>query len=171
MELGQVSGHCEENIGSSPKTHGENPAEADVDDDGRPSRQGTVWTASSHVITAVIGSGVLALSWSLAQLGWIAGLLVLLTFAFVTYFTAVLLADSYRYIHPITGLSMRNYNYMQAVRTHLGKSKHSLRQRGGNFKLIFLDFLASFEGRYLGEPLSGVEKIRRQKLHTGGLDG
>ncbi|KAJ7002767.1 hypothetical protein NC653_008084 [Populus alba x Populus x berolinensis] len=32
------------------------------DDDGRPKRTGTVWTASAHIITAVIGSGVLSLA-------------------------------------------------------------------------------------------------------------
>ncbi|CAN1354098.1 Probable amino acid permease 7 [Linum perenne] len=36
-------------------------------------RSGTVWTAVAHIITAVIGSGVLSLQWSMAQLGWIAG--------------------------------------------------------------------------------------------------
>ncbi|XWS63027.1 hypothetical protein CRYUN_Cryun06bG0061400 [Craigia yunnanensis] len=30
-------------------------------------------TASAHIITAVIGAGVLSLSWAMAQLGWIAG--------------------------------------------------------------------------------------------------
>nr|TKS07111.1 hypothetical protein D5086_0000116420 [Populus alba] len=43
------------------------------DDDGRPKRTGTVWTASAHIITAVIGSGVLSLAWAIGQLGWITG--------------------------------------------------------------------------------------------------
>ena len=33
-----------------------------LDDDGRPRRRGTLWTASSHIVTAVIGSGVLSLA-------------------------------------------------------------------------------------------------------------
>ncbi|GKE56968.1 RNA-directed DNA polymerase, eukaryota, reverse transcriptase zinc-binding domain protein, partial [Tanacetum coccineum] len=37
----------------------------------------TRWTASAHIITAVIGSGVLALAWANAQLGWITGPTVL----------------------------------------------------------------------------------------------
>ncbi|KAI3921370.1 hypothetical protein MKW92_028293 [Papaver armeniacum] len=41
------------------------------DDDGRLKRTGTVWTATAHIITAVIGSGVLSLAWAIAQLGWI----------------------------------------------------------------------------------------------------
>ncbi|BAT16275.1 Os12g0203300, partial [Oryza sativa Japonica Group] len=38
---------------------------------------GTVWAATAHIVTAVIGSGVLALAWSVAQLGWVAGPLAL----------------------------------------------------------------------------------------------
>lgn len=88
------------------------------DDDGQPRRAGTVWTASAHIITAVIGSGVLSLAWSMAQLGWIAGPIVLLAFALVTYFTSLLLADCYRSPDPATG--KRNYTYMDAVRANLG---------------------------------------------------
>ncbi|XP_057863795.2 amino acid permease 3 [Cryptomeria japonica] len=92
-----------------------------VDDDGHPQRTGNVWTASCHVITAVIGSGVLSLAWSMAQLGWIAGPLVLSGFSIVTYYTSVLLADCYRSPDPTTGA--RNYTYMDAVRAILGGRK------------------------------------------------
>jgi amino acid permease len=78
---------------------------------------GTVWTAVAHIVTAVIGSGVLALAWSVAQLGWIAGPLALSAFAIVTYYTSTLLANSYRAPDPITGL--RNRTYMEAVRSYL----------------------------------------------------
>ncbi|KAJ4715211.1 Amino acid permease [Melia azedarach] len=88
------------------------------DDDGRPKRTGTVWTTSAHIITAVIGSGVLSLAWAIAQLGWIAGPSVLLMFALVSYFTSSLLADCYRYGDPISG--KRNYTYMDAVQSNLG---------------------------------------------------
>lgn len=91
---------------------------SDRDDDGQPMRTGTVWTASAHIITAVIGSGVLSLAWSMAQLGWIAGPVVLLSFAIVTYFTSLLLADCYRSPDSVTG--KRNYTYMDAVRANLG---------------------------------------------------
>ncbi|CAI0459877.1 unnamed protein product, partial [Linum tenue] len=30
-------------------------------------------TASAHIITTVIGSGVLSLAWAIAQLGWVVG--------------------------------------------------------------------------------------------------
>ncbi|KAL3505017.1 hypothetical protein ACH5RR_034858 [Cinchona calisaya] len=88
------------------------------DDDGRHKRTGTLLTASAHIITAVIGSGVLSLAWAIAQLGWVVGPAVLMAFAFITYFTSTLLADSYRSPGPITGT--RNYTYMDVVRSHLG---------------------------------------------------
>ncbi|MQL71145.1 hypothetical protein Taro_003466 [Colocasia esculenta] len=91
------------------------------DDDGRPKRTGTVWTASAHIITAVIGSGVLSLAWAVAQLGWIAGPAVMFLFSFVIYYTSTLLADCYRSGDPVTG--KRNYTYMDAVRANLGGMK------------------------------------------------
>ncbi|KAK1265880.1 Amino acid permease 1 [Acorus gramineus] len=87
------------------------------DDDGRV-RTGTVWTATTHAITAVIGSGVLALPWSVAQMGWILGPIALVFFAYVTYYTAILLCDCYRTPDPIHG--RRNYTYMHVVRACLG---------------------------------------------------
>ncbi|KAA8531146.1 hypothetical protein F0562_005940 [Nyssa sinensis] len=91
------------------------------DDDGRLKRTGTVWTASAHIITAVIGSGVLSLAWAIAQLGWIAGPAVMLLFSFVIYYTSSLLADCYRSGDPVTG--KRNYTYTDAVRSNLGGLK------------------------------------------------
>ncbi|XP_002974163.2 amino acid permease 3 isoform X1 [Selaginella moellendorffii] len=91
------------------------------DDDDQWKRTGTVWTASAHVITAVIGSGVLSLAWSMAQLGWAVGPPVLLAFAFVTYYTSILLADCYRSPDPVTG--KRNHTYQDAVAVTLGGAK------------------------------------------------
>uniref|UniRef100_A0ACD5XCE0 Uncharacterized protein n=1 Tax=Avena sativa TaxID=4498 RepID=A0ACD5XCE0_AVESA len=88
-----------------------------ADDDGR-LRTGTVWTATTHAITAIIGSGVLALPWSVAQMGWILGPIALVGCAYITYFTAVLLSDCYRSPDPVHG--KRNYTYMDAVRSCLG---------------------------------------------------
>lgn len=81
-------------------------------------RAGTLWSCVAHIITAVIGSGVLSLAWSTAQLGWIAGPVSLLCFAIVTYISAFLLSDCYRSPDPVTG--SRNYSYMDAVRVNLG---------------------------------------------------
>lgn len=77
--------------------------------------EGTLMTASAHIITAVIGSGVLSLAWAIAQLGWIAGITVLVIFSIITWFTSTLLADSYR---STTG--SRNYTYVDVVKAHLG---------------------------------------------------
>ena len=81
--------------------------------------EGTWITASAHIITAVIGSGVLSLAWAIAQLGWVAGPAVLMAFSLITYFTSSLLADCYRSPDPVTG--KRNYTYMDAVRANLGR--------------------------------------------------
>lgn len=76
-------------------------------------------TASAHIITAVIGSGVLSLSWAIAQLGWIAGPITLLIFSGITWFTSTLLADCCR--DPVTGRRCRCY--MDAVKSNLGNHK------------------------------------------------
>ncbi|GAB4839258.1 Amino acid permease 6 [Ancistrocladus abbreviatus] len=98
--------------------------EKDLDDDGQKRRTGTVVTASAHIITAVIGSGVLSLAWAIAQLGWAAGPAVLLAFSVITYFTSTMLADCYRAPDPVTG--KRNYTYMDVVRAYLGGRKVQL---------------------------------------------
>lgn len=94
------------------------------DDDGREKRTGTWMTASAHIITAVIGSGVLSLAWANAQLGWVAGPAVLMAFSLITYFTSTMLADCYRSPDPVTG--KRNYTYMEVVRSYLGGRKVQL---------------------------------------------
>ncbi|KAJ3703906.1 hypothetical protein LUZ61_007611 [Rhynchospora tenuis] len=83
-------------------------------------KQGTVWSASAHIVAAVVGSGVLALPWTVAQLGWVIGPLVLLGFSCVTYYTSAMLADCYRYPDPVTGSV--NHEYIDAVRNYLGRT-------------------------------------------------
>lgn len=80
---------------------------------------GTFWTASAHIITAVIGSGVLSLAWAIGQLGWVAGPAVMILFALVNIYTSGLLAHCYRSGDPVTG--QRNYTYMDAVKAYLGE--------------------------------------------------
>ncbi|PPR98209.1 hypothetical protein GOBAR_AA22460 [Gossypium barbadense] len=89
-----------------------------LDDDGRPKRTGNV-TENAHIITAVIAAGVLSLAWATAQLGWIAGPVVMFMFSFITYYTSTLLAACYRSGDPLNG--KRNYTYMDAVRSNLSK--------------------------------------------------
>jgi len=80
--------------------------------------EGTWFTASAHIVTAVIGSGVLSLAWAVAQLGWIGGTVILILFSLVTLLTSVLMADCYRYPDPIHGT--RNPTYMTMVKNILG---------------------------------------------------
>lgn len=106
-------------------------AASDLDDDGHPRRTGNLWTCVAHIITGVIGAGVLALSWSVAQLGWVAGPAAMLCFAAVTYVSALLLSHCYR--SPAGAgaddeedhkeAAQRNYTYMDAVGAHLGNKK------------------------------------------------
>lgn len=68
--------------------------------------------------TAAQGSGMLALlAWSVAQLGWIAGLIALLAFAAITYYTSTLLVDCYRCPGPVNGT--RNTTYMSATKLYI----------------------------------------------------
>jgi len=75
-------------------------------------------TASAHIVTAVIGSGVLSLAWAIAQMGWVAGPVILFLFAAVTWYMSLLLADAYR--NP-RDTGKRNYTYPGAVSAILGK--------------------------------------------------
>ncbi|WOG82811.1 hypothetical protein DCAR_0101979 [Daucus carota subsp. sativus] len=102
-----MSSFCVESAG------GANPK---FDDDGRQKRSGTMVTAAAHIITSVIGSGVLSLAWAVAQLGWLAATVCLVIFSLVTLFTSHLLSDCYR--NPVTG--KRNYSYMDVVNSNLG---------------------------------------------------
>ncbi|XP_048495741.1 amino acid permease 8 isoform X2 [Beta vulgaris subsp. vulgaris] len=93
--------------------------DGEFDDDGKPKRTGTVWTVSAHIITAIIGSGVLSLAWATAQLGWIGGTATIAIFSGITLYTSNLLADCYRSPDPVTG--KRNYTYMDQVQANLGR--------------------------------------------------
>ncbi|XP_043700856.1 probable amino acid permease 7 isoform X5 [Telopea speciosissima] len=90
-------------------------------DDGHQIRTGTLWTAIAHILTAVIGSGVLSLAWSVAQLGWIAGPISMFCFAMVTCVSSFLLSHCYRYPDPVTGA--RHHFYMDAVKTYLARKQ------------------------------------------------
>jgi hypothetical protein len=63
---------------------------------------------------------------------------VLLLFALVTYYTALLLTDCYRYPDPVSG--KRNYTYMDAVQANLGKFAPS---NSGMFLCIYMKSDAS----------------------------
>ena len=79
-----------------------------------------MWTAVAYIITGVIGSGVLSLAWSVAQLGWIAGPFAIVCFAAITLTSAFLLCDCYRTPDPEHGPG-RNRSYSEAVAMSLSK--------------------------------------------------
>lgn len=83
-------------------------------------RTGTVWTAIAHIITGVMGAGVLSLAWSLAQLGWLFGPPAIVVFALVTWISTSILSDCYRSPHSEHGPD-RNGSFMQAVSYYLGE--------------------------------------------------
>lgn len=83
--------------------------------------EGTVWTALAHFIAGVIGSGVLSLAWSIAQLGWIAGPFCVIIIAFFALVSAFLIIDIQICTNPINGCTTVNRSYLQAVHTILGK--------------------------------------------------
>ncbi|XP_075521193.1 amino acid permease 3-like isoform X1 [Primulina tabacum] len=134
-----------------------------LDDDGRLKRTGTVWTASAHIITAVIGSGVLSLSWATAQLGWLAGPVMLLFFSLVTYFNSLLLATSYRTENPDAG--KRNHTYMEAVRAHLGGIQ--VKACGA---VQYLNIFGAAVGYTIASSLSMMAIMRSYCFNTKGKD-
>ncbi|KAL4185902.1 hypothetical protein AMTRI_Chr10g233160 [Amborella trichopoda] len=83
-------------------------------------RTGDAWTATAHIITAVVGSGVLSLAWCVAQLGWIAGPLAILGFAVITIISSYLLADCCRSPNSEKG-HIRHITYIDAIDFNLGK--------------------------------------------------
>ncbi|KAK9666541.1 hypothetical protein RND81_14G192200 [Saponaria officinalis] len=103
--------------------------------------KGTLITASAHIITAVIGSGVLSLAWAVAQMGWITGPIVLLVFAVVTWYASTLQADCYRNL--TTG--KRHYTYREAVQSILG---------GAKFKFCALAQYSNFIGVSIGYTIT-----------------
>ncbi|VVB17442.1 unnamed protein product [Arabis nemorensis] len=86
-------------------------------------RTGTLWTAVAHIITGVVGAGVLSLAWAMSELGWIAGPVAIIGFAGASLISAFLLSDCYRFPDPDNG-PLRLNSYTQAVELYLGKKNH-----------------------------------------------
>ncbi|XP_009762114.1 putative amino acid permease 7 isoform X1 [Nicotiana tabacum] len=83
-------------------------------------KKGTKWSAVAHIITGVIGAGVLSLAWSIAQLGWIAGPLAILFCAAVTLFATSILCDCYKSPDSALGPTI-NHSLLEAARFYFGK--------------------------------------------------
>lgn len=78
-------------------------------------RHGTWVHGVFHIITAVIGSGVLYLPFFFAILGWVGGIIMTLLFGAITWYTSRLLADAM----VIDGVRYRTYQ--SAVEAVFGK--------------------------------------------------
>jgi hypothetical protein len=61
---------------------------------------------------------VLSLAWAIAQLGWIAGPVMMILFSLVTMYTSSMMSECYRVGDPIFG--KRSYTFVDAVRNILG---------------------------------------------------
>nr|XP_043621256.1 probable amino acid permease 7 [Erigeron canadensis] len=88
-------------------------------------RTGTIWTAIAHIITGVMGAGVLSLGWSLAQLGWMFGPPAIVIFALVTAVSTSILSDCYRSPHSEHGPDT-NASFFQAVSYYLGEKSQRI---------------------------------------------
>ncbi|KAL0856320.1 hypothetical protein Bca101_061473 [Brassica carinata] len=115
-------------------------------------RTGTLWTAVAHIITGVIGAGVLSLAWATAELGWIGGPAALIAFAGVTLVSAFLLSDCYLFPDANNG-PIRLNSYSQAVKVYLGKKNQivcgvfvyiSLIGVGVAYTIIFMSQIPNF---------------------------
>lgn len=82
--------------------------------------QGSKWTAVAYILTGVIGAGVLSLSWTMAQLGWILGPICIILMAVMTLISAILLAYCYRHPNP-EHRPIRNKAFTEAARLLLGE--------------------------------------------------
>lgn len=111
-----------DNNGGQVQTSKNNTFELHTNDQDSIKRTGTVWTATAHVITGVIGAGVLSLAWSTAQLGWIGGPLAIVVFAAITQFAILLVCDCYRSPDPVHGPA-RHRSLVDAVKFYLGKKQ------------------------------------------------
>jgi len=87
--------------------------------------EGNLQKAVAHIITGVIGAGVLSLAWSVGELGWIGGPLMILVFAITTFVSVDLLSDCYRFPHPQYG-NIRCPSLMDAVHLYLGQCHATL---------------------------------------------
>lgn len=126
---------------------------------------GTIWTAIAHIITGVIGAGVLSLAWSTAQLGWVAGPLAIVLFAAITQISIFLVCDCYRSPDPACGPT-RNRSFIDAVKFYLGQLFSLFTGVVFFFFFFFfiIDFLCDVVDFLISvkiiEKVTAIEKIR-----------
>jgi amino acid permease len=71
--------------------------------------------ATAHIVTAIIGAGVLGLPFAMSWLGLVAGVIVLVLFFIITLWCSLLLSE----MHEVNGV--KHPTYRSAVRGVLGK--------------------------------------------------
>lgn len=54
-------------------------------------------TASGHLVTAIIGAGILGLPYAMSWLGWVAGMVCLVAFFLITLWSCTMLTDCYHF--------------------------------------------------------------------------
>ncbi|KAK4575489.1 hypothetical protein RGQ29_026451 [Quercus rubra] len=121
-------------------------------------RTGTLWTSIAYIITGVIGAGVLSLAWSVAQLGWIAGPLLMIAFAGITIVSTNLLCDCYRCPDPECGPA-RNRSFMKAVKFFLGEKSHKV------CGVIVQESLCGTAIAYVITSASSIKAIQRSNCY------
>lgn len=89
-----------------------------VVDDKVVKRTGNTLTATGHIITAVVGAGILNLPSAFSYFGWIAGVLVMLLIGGITWWTSLMLVQAYQW----DGKTHRTY---YAAVKHLCGPKHA----------------------------------------------
>jgi Transmembrane amino acid transporter protein len=102
-------------------------------------------TAAGHLITAIIGAGVLGLPSSLAWLGWIGGIIALVFFYAVSLWAAIMLTE----VYCVNG--RRHTRYKFAVYWILGP-KHSF--------ILSLAQHANFVLTTIGYQIAGADSMR-----------
>jgi len=139
--------------GSYKQVHGD----ADfVDDEFEEERHGSWKGITGDIITAVIGAGVLSIPYSVGVLGWVGGMFVMVLFAFITWYTAQLLASCYIW----NGRRMRSY--AQVVRESMGLG-HEIFFGIIQFSNLFLSALAY--------NITGALSLQAVVCPTGGCEG
>lgn len=118
-------------------------------------RSGGTLSATAHVITAVVGAGVLSLPAAMASLGYAGGTIVFVVFGFVTLYTAQLLADLY----CVNGTRQRTYSQM--VNTVLGPVQERV------VAVIQLVNLVLTSVPYQIVAAKTMETLAREGGHTG----
>lgn len=81
--------------------------------------------ASAHIVTAIIGAGVLGLPHAMSWLGWVGGVIVLVLFFWITLWSSLLLADMYE----VDGV--KHPTYRSAVLHILGEPHPLVAWQGG----------------------------------------